>query len=135
MERRRLARRTIVDLVNLVGIGATVLVTLIAVLRAVTASVPAPARSLSADERRAVAQALAAQEPRWRAQAEKLFPGDRWSQDDDFFNQEHRAVRQMAAARGTSSGEILHAIDEELRSAPANRKVGAAPVKPRPFYD
>lgn len=117
------------------GVAVTALVGLVAIARALTAPVPAAGRSLPAAERREIAQALAAQEPVWRSRAEAYFPGDRWSQDDDFFNQEHRAVRGMAAARGTSPGEILRAIDEGLRTAPANRKVSAAPVKPRPFYD
>jgi len=129
MQPHRPARATVV------GVVLTALFSVVAIGRALAAPVPPPARALSAAERREVAQALAAQEPRWRAAAEKLFPGDLWSQDDDFFNQEHRAVRQMAAARGTSPGEILRAVDEELRRAPAGRKIGAVPVKPRPFYD
>ena len=118
-----------------VGAVLTALAGLVAVVRAVTAPVPPPARALSAAERTEIARSLAAQEPTWRVRAEKLFPGDRWSQDDDFYNQEHRAVRSTAAVRGTSPGEVLRAIDEGLRAAPDHRKVTVAPVKPRPFYD
>ena len=130
-------------LVTVFGVAVTALAGLTAIVRAMTAPVPAPLRALGAAERQQIAEALAKQEPRWRLQAEHLFPGDRWSQDDDFFNQEHRAVRGAAASHGTNVGEILRAIDEGLRAAPhnrnddrnADRKVGAAPVKPRPFYD
>jgi hypothetical protein len=117
------------------GGALTALAALVAIVRALAAPVAPPARTLNAVERRAVAEALARQEPRWRLDAEHLFPGDRWSQDDDFFNQEHRAVRGAAAARGTSVDEILRAVDEGLRAAPGSRKVSVAPVKPRPFYD
>ena len=108
---------------------------LVALVRAATAPVPPPARVPDLAERGEMARSLARQEPSWRRAAQHLFPGDRWSQDDDFFNQEHRAVRGMAQARNTSPGQVLRAIDEELRAQPAGRKVSAAPIKPRPFYD
>ncbi len=113
----------------------TVLCALWVVFRAATAPPPRAPRPLSAAERREVAQSLAAQEAYWQERAERHFPGDRWSQDDDFYNLEHHSVRALAASRGTSPGDVLLGIDEWLRAAPAGRKVTASPCKPRPFYD
>jgi hypothetical protein len=107
----------------------------VVVVRAVTAPAPATPRALSEPERRALARTLAAQEPVWQARAAHKFPGDRWSQDDDFFNQEHFLVRSLAARHGTSPGELLLGIDAELRALPSGRKVTQSPLKPRPFYD
>lgn len=107
----------------------------VVVLRAATAPAPATPRALSEPERRGLARTLAAQEPAWQARAAGKFPGDRWSQDDDFFNQEHFMVRSLAAHHATSPGEVLLGIDQELRAAPAGRKVTQSPLKPRPFYD
>jgi len=118
-----------------IGAGVAVACALVAVVRAATAPVPPPARVPDLVERAEMARSLARQEPSWRRAAQRLFPGDRWSQDDDFFNQEHRAVRALAQARATSPGQVLRAIDEELRARPAGRKVNASPIKPRPFYD
>jgi hypothetical protein len=120
---------------RLTGGSVALLCAAIVTARAATVpSLPAP-RPLTATERRELAELLAVQEPGWRLGAERLFPGDHWSQDDDFFNQEHRAVRRLAGERGTSPSDVLRGIDEQLRAAPAGRKVTASPNKPRPFYD
>ena len=133
--RRRMRRPFFIVARRWMGAGVALACALVAVARAGTAPVPPPARVPSAEERGEMARSLARQEPAWRRAAERLFPGDRWSRDDDFFNQEHRAVRGIAAARGTNPGQVLRAIDEELRAHPDGRKVGASPIKPRPFYD
>jgi hypothetical protein len=84
-----------------------------------------------------VGRAAAALEPAWREKSRKSFPGDLWSQDDDFHGAERQWVLEEARRHRTSLGEVLRAIDQDLRAHPPQppRKATAAPCKPRPFYD
>jgi hypothetical protein len=117
------------------GVAVTALAALWVGIRAATAPAPPAPRLLSPAERHELAASLAQQESYWQEYSERHFPGDRWSQDDDFFNLEHQAVRSLAQSRGTSPAAVLLGIDELLRAAPKGRKVTASPCKPRPFYD
>ena len=96
---------------------------------------PAQGRQLSHEERLILARSLAQKEREWQRAAEQAFPGDLWSQDDDFFNQEQSQVRELAQLFGTTPSAILRGIDELLRSEPRGRKTSVHPCKPRPFYD
>lgn len=118
-----------------VAAGATVLSVLVVTIGAATVTPPSPGRVLSAHERAILATSLARREPAWQLEAERAFPGDLWSQDDDFFNREQTHLRELAQLFGTSPGQILRGVDEQLRAKPQGRKIGAHPCKPRPFYD
>jgi hypothetical protein len=122
-------------LLDSVGVSVTLLTAAWIGLRVATAPASPAQRVLSPAERRELAASLARQESYWQDFSERHFPGDRWSQDDDFFNLEHQAVRGLAQGRGTSPGMVLLGVDELLRAAPKGRKVTASPCKPRPFYD
>ncbi|WP_426757301.1 hypothetical protein [Myxococcus sp. Y35] len=108
-----------------------------AVVRAATAQVPPPTQRLSAAEREQVGHAAAAQEAEWRLKSRHSFPGDRWSQDDDFGASERRWAVDEARRRRVPVTDVMEAIDEELHSRPVlpPRKATASPCKPRPFYD
>ncbi|MCY1033014.1 hypothetical protein OV207_16200 [Corallococcus sp. BB11-1] len=107
-------------------------------VRAATVA-PAPERKHLSDVERAQAgRAAAAEEPRWRAQSLHNFPGDRWSQDDDFSASERQWATGEAERRKVPVEEVFRAVDDELRaSGPLRppRKATAAPCKPRAFYD
>jgi hypothetical protein len=99
---------------------------------------PTPSGRLDGAALRAVGRAAAREEPGWRRDTWRRFPGDAWSQDDDFGATEWRWAREEAQRRGVPVSEVFRAIDAELRaSAPLAppREAGAAPCKPRPFYD
>lgn len=110
---------------------------LIALVRASSATHTGPTRTLSDAEQRAVGRAAAAHEPHWRRESRFSFPGDAWSQDDDFQNRERSWVFSEANQRGVSPREIFRAIDVDLHAHPPSppRKATASPCKPRPFYD
>ncbi|MBN1605233.1 MAG: hypothetical protein JW940_01295 [Polyangiaceae bacterium] len=107
----------------------------IALLTAATSTLAPAARSLSSEERRAIARKLAEEEEPWRRGAARAFPGDLWSRDDAFFSYEQLRIRNAAMTERTAPGDILLGIDELLRQDPRGRKTGAAPCKPRPFFD
>ena len=117
------------------ALAITVLSWSVVVGWAATARPPARGRQISHEERLILARSLAHKEPGWQRAAEQAFPGDLWSQDDDFFNREQTHLRELARLFGTTPGAVLRGVDELLRSEPAGRKIGAHPCKPRPFYD
>ncbi|GHG86781.1 hypothetical protein [Comamonas sp. JC664] len=108
-----------------------------AVVRASTARLPPPPQRLSPTLREQVGHAAANQEAEWRRKARQSFPGDHWSQDDDFGAAERKWAVDEAHRRGVPVTEVLEAIDAELHSRPVQppRKATASPCKPRPFYD
>lgn len=122
---------------RLVGWGGCALAVIIAISRALSAQVPPPALHLSEAERARVGRMGAAEEPRWRKHTMHRFPGDRWSQDDDFGATERGWAMDLAARSGVPPEEVFRAIDEDLRAWPVEppRKASASPSKPRPFYD
>ena len=79
------------------------------------------------------------QEPEMRAAAAHAFPGDAWSQDDDFHEREQKKARELAASRGVRLADVLLAIDEGIRAswppAPTVRPNPAVPpCRPRLSY-
>ncbi len=126
----RLLRALVSLLAAAVVIGAFGVV----VVRA--ASVPAPTAlgRASPEQRARIAERLAGAERGWESRAEQMFPGDLLSQHDAFHNFEHMSVRREASFAGVSVGEVLLAVDEELRRDPGSRRTSPAPCKPRPFY-
>lgn len=98
-----------------------------------------PQRAASADERtaRRVFDSIAANEGMMRARAAQNFPGDPWSQDDDFHAMESQRAYQQANANRIALSETLRAIDDGLRSGwqrQGSLRATVAPCRPRPVY-
>jgi hypothetical protein len=127
--RLRSGRRSLMALTLIAG---SCLVVLIGALRAHPGSV---GKRLSDTERTEVGTILAAHEPAWHQKAATDFPGDPWSQEDDFARSEYNQARNEAAQRAAHVGDALRAADESLRAQSTGRRVGVSPCKPRPFYD
>ena len=122
------------------GFTVVLLSAVLAAVRAQSAPPPprGPDRQLSQEERVATFAALASSEPTWRREAEIQFPGDVWSQDDDFHRREGTFARETATTRGVPVEEVLRAIDEGLHGelGMSHQLVATVPpCKPRPFYD
>ncbi|MDQ3263514.1 MAG: hypothetical protein M3Y59_07640 [Myxococcota bacterium] len=110
---------------------------LVALLRTMTSG-ESPPRPLLEVDLRPPGQLAAQAEPGLRLEARRNFPGDAWSQDDDFAARERKWATEQAARLGVQVSEVFRAVDEELHaSSPPSppRQTGAAPCKPRPFYD
>jgi hypothetical protein len=121
-----------------VVIGSAMVVT----ARAALAPNP-PIRRVATDaERKALAEGIASQEPKWTKDTTQHFPADLWSQRDDFHSLELRKMVELSREKGVRIEETLRAVDDDLHrraakndSASDDRNVRAIPCKPRPFYD
>jgi hypothetical protein len=127
---------------SLVGAYVTVVVAILVTLWVVRHPAPKPARSATEAERAAAAALVAGQEAEWNDEAAQSFPGDRWSQRDDFHGRELARVIEIARGKGIRVEDVLRAIDDDLHhvpvrdpDAPDPRNARAVPCKPRPVYD
>lgn len=88
---------------------------------------------------RAAYAEIAAAEPELRATAAQDFPGDAWSQDDDFHGQELTRAQAIAGRHGARRGDVLRAIDDGMKQrwptggAPPPRAT-VPPCRPRLIY-
>jgi hypothetical protein len=119
------------------AVAAALLATSIAIALYRTLTAPsAAAPTLKGGARERVAAAIALQEVELRRRATLEFPGDRWSQSDAFGALEQDKVREAARNEKVAIGSVLEVMDGDLRAHRSpGRAVGAAPCKPRPFYD
>jgi hypothetical protein len=117
----------------------TVLVVLVALWRAATASHPPGAFRADDATARALFEAEARAEPEARATARRGFAGDLWSADDDFHAHELTLARALAVRHGVTVADVLRAIDDGLHgrwpppAGPAPLAT-APPCHPRPVY-
>jgi len=94
----------------------------------------------SVEVRARVTDEVRAAEPRFRREALSRFPGDPWSQGDQFGAQERDLVHRLAKREHMRPGAVFDAIDRDIKShaydGPLLRDRGrVAPCMPRAFYD
>ncbi|MBC7172343.1 MAG: hypothetical protein H5U40_07960 [Polyangiaceae bacterium] len=97
-----------------------------------------PAPPIDAATRARLGREFAAMEPGLRRGAVRGLPGHLWTQDDHFHSLEQGWARAEARRHQTSVGDVLLAIDEDLRRHPADgvwRLATVPPCQPLPFYD
>jgi hypothetical protein len=121
------------------GLGAAATFVAIAMIRAATAAVPADSPPASDATKRAAFADMANDEASERTEAAHAFPGDLWSQDDDFHGKEQKRARTVASKRNMRLGDVLDAVDEGMRDGwpPLPRvtmKPGVVPCRPRLSY-
>lgn len=78
---------------------------------------------------------IAREESTWVHNAVDNFPGDLWSQRDDFHNQEQQFARELADRFHISLSYVFLSIDKSVRERGPSDLAKAVPCKPRPFYD
>jgi hypothetical protein len=124
------------------SISILIAVACVAVVASKASNAPAPARPRApeANERVHYALNVSANEDEWQRLSSQNFPGDNWSERDDFHSREAARIRELAKERGASYEDLLRAVDEDLHAhagtkANDGRNVRAIPCKPRPFYD
>jgi hypothetical protein len=130
--------RSLAPVAASIAIGAACVA--IVVSKAASAPTPAAARPIRPDERAHYAMNVSVNEDEWQRLSAENFPGDNWSERDDFHSREASRIRELAKERGASYEDLLRAIDEDLHKgagtkANERRNVRAVPCTPRPFYD
>jgi len=90
------------------------LVALVAVGRAVFASMPAPGKPLDEAGSHDAYRDIVTRERSARREAAVKFPGDLWSQDDDFHERESEAMRSFATSRSARLGDVVRAVDDGM---------------------
>ena len=111
----------------------------VALGRAATAPlVDRPTPSAEPEERE-VFELLASEESAMRKKAAGNFPGDPWSQDDDFHNAERQRAIWFSDRKGLSLPHVLRALDDGLHGrwpAPPDASVQPTvpPCRPRLAY-
>jgi hypothetical protein len=122
---------------DLIGWCAFAATSLVAVFVALHAEAPKPAGN--ADERMMhdAFLAIASDEPAARGKSAHEFPGDLWSQDDDYHSQEAKKMRSYAGERQVRLDDIVRAVDDGMRQGWSPRglmKPGVPPCRPRLDY-
>lgn len=93
-----------------------------------------PGSAGTREERAEVGREIRRAEARFRRKSLKKFPGDTWSQGDDFGRQERAFVNSQATATGMRPGAVLEAIDRDVKAFPGGERGRVPPCMPRPFY-
>jgi hypothetical protein len=112
-------------------------VALVAIVRVETARQPEDTPPITPPLARAAYADITGREPQMRAEAARTFPGDLWSQDDDFHDHEQDAVRDYATKHRVPIADVLGAIDDGMRArwpTPAQPSPRVAPCRPRLTY-
>jgi uncharacterized membrane protein len=94
-------------------------VMLAAVVRAATGSLPKDVRRsikpMTTDDAHQAYRDIVSRERNMRREASVKFPGDLWSQDDDFHERESEATRSFATGHEVSIASVAQAIDDGMR--------------------
>lgn len=91
-------------------------VTLVAVVRAATATPPDDGNAITEAAAREVYRDVTSRERSMRREAAVKFPGDLWSQDDDFHERENEQVRSLAKSKSMRFSDVVRAIDDGMRA-------------------
>ena len=107
--------------------------------RALVASAPESALPSDPELNQKLFHAVASEETSMRHEANKAFPTDLWSRDDDFHQHEGRKVREWAGAHHMRMSDAIWAVDEGLRSHwphgnPGPLVTTTPPCRPRAIY-
>ena len=91
-------------------------VTLAAVVRAATAKPPDDGNPITEPAARDVYKDVVSRERTMRRDAAVKFPGDLWSQDDDFHERENETVRSIASTKTIRFSDVVRAVDDGMRA-------------------
>ncbi|HSQ66333.1 MAG TPA: hypothetical protein VLM85_24085 [Polyangiaceae bacterium] len=119
------------------GKVAAALLLAVAVGRAATAAPPPEGKPATEAIAREAYRDIVSRERTMRHDAALKFPGDPWSQDDDFHSREEGEARSFAASHDVRLADVLRAVDDGMRahwSAPVTPDPRVPPCRPRLAY-
>ena len=109
----------------------------LALVRVATARPPAKVKAIDDKTAHEAYRDITSRERTMRRDAAVKFPGDPWSQDDDFHERENEQVRTFATSRELRLSDVVRSVDDGMRerwptSIVPNPKV--PPCRPRLSY-
>ena len=116
-------------------------VAIVAVVRAATGGLPAKSKRvikpMTSELARSAYYNITSRERSMRREAAVKFPGDLWSQDDDFHERENEATVSFAKDHEVAVADVILAIDDGMKqrwptSSPPQATV--PPCRPRLAY-
>jgi hypothetical protein len=122
---------------DLVGWCALAAACIVAIATAARAKAPAPAAQADERVRKDAFRVVAYDEPPTRGKSTHAFPGDAWSQDDDYHAQEAKKIRSFAGEHEVRLDDVVRAVDEGMKEGWPPRglmKTGVPPCRPRLDY-
>ena len=122
---------------DLAGYGVLGAASLVALVVTLHAKAPPPAAEADEKTRRDAFRTIAYDEPPARGKAAHQFPGDIWSQDDDYHGQESKKMRSYAGEHQVRLDDVVRAVDEGMKNGWTPRglmKPGVPPCRPRLDY-
>ena len=94
-------------------------VVVIAIVRAATggasASVVKPTKPMTPELAHDAYRDITSRERQQRREAAVKFPGDLWSQDDDFHERENESTRSFAGGHEVAISDVVRAVDDGMR--------------------
>ena len=114
-----------------------VVVASLALVRVATATPPAPGKPITEAQAKEAFRDVTSRERKMRRDAAVKFPGDPWSQDDDFHERENEEIRAFASSKEIRLSDVLGAVDQGMSehwptTVSPNPKV--PPCRPRLSY-
>jgi hypothetical protein len=122
---------------DLIGWSGLVVVSLVAVLVASLASAPPIAAPADDAIMRDSFRQIAFEESSARGKSAHTFPGDLWSQDDDYHAAEAKKMRALAGERQVRLDDVIRGVDDGMREGWSPRGLmtpGVPPCRPRLDY-
>jgi hypothetical protein len=116
---------------------AVVLLIAAAVGRAETASGPPSGKPATEASSKDAYRDIVSRERTMRHDAAVKFPGDPWSQDDDFHSREESEARSFASKNDVRLTDVLRAVDDGMHAgwaAPVTPDPRVPPCRPRLAY-
>ena len=117
--------------------AVVVVVTLAAVVRVATAHPPPTGKTLTEVGAHDAYRDVTSRERQMRRDAAVKFPGDLWSQDDDFHQREADEMRSFSSGREVRLSDVLRAVDDGMHErwlSPVTPIATVPPCRPRLSY-
>ncbi len=109
----------------------------LAIGRAATAKPPPPGKPITEGQAHEAYRDVTSRERTMRRDSAVKFPGDPWSQDDDFHEREHEAIRTFANSKDIRWSDVIGSVDRGMREhwpSPVTPNPKVPPCRPRLSY-
>lgn len=114
-----------------------VVVASLAIGRVATAKPPESGKPITEAQAHDAYRDVTSRERTMRRDAAVKFPGDPWSQDDDFHERENEEIRSFSGTHGIRLSDVVRSVDDGMRErwlTPVQPYPKVPPCRPRLSY-